>query len=490
MVPTQEPLSQWSENKPFIPTAWLSQVLMWEVYYLGAKLPFRWTWDETAQPGGIDFLRVLHALLVMMRFLFLYCAFFRWSGSRLCSFLGILLSLTLSWNHLDVLRPQVWGELCLAIMLFLVCRTPPTRLATWLVPLLLVFWCNLHGSFLNGLLVLLGLLVGRLLSAVRRCYQGEGGAAFHSPALRRTFRMLFYSILAVGIFNPYFSFRWYRVTLSFAQNANVQTMDEWQRLEWNSPQGKVFLASLCIVVVTQLVAMRQKLPGITIGHGLLLLCFGLQVVFFQRMLPWWAILCPLVCVGPWARILAASPVMAPRPAIRNAMLALVVMTSCWITIAWSTMGPLIIDEVITERGLSLHPATPCLLDLAAERRLRKGVDPLLYQALHRPDATIFSSETLGDYLFFCRRTPVIAYTHVQHFSSDHWHKCLVVKEGIETWQQYLEQWNVQVVAVEAELHPNLCEQLRHSTKWKVVLDEAGSTSKPNPKARLFIAARK
>lgn len=490
-IPVCEPLSPWSEEKPFIPTAWLSQTFMWGVYRAGSAIPFRWTWNESIKPGGIELLRTLLALLVVLRFLFLYWAFCRWTKSRLVSFLGVLFSVVLCWHHLDVLRPQVWGELCLAIILFLVCRTPPTRLATWLVPVVMVLWSNLHGSYLNGLLILLGLLVGRFLAALKRCVQGEGGAVLYAASLRRTFRMFCYSVLAIGILNPYFSFRWYSETLSFAQNANVRTMDEWQRVEWHTPQGRIFLSSLCILAATQLLAMRYKVPGITIGHGLLILCFGIQVAFFQRMLPWWAIICPLVCVGPWSR-LWALPVncQAPVSIMQRAMQAIVMLVSCWIAVSWSPLGPLIQEQEMTKSSVSLHAATPTMLDLAADRRFHQGVDLELYRAIHRRGATIFCSETLGDYVFFCHRTPVIVFTHVQLFSTEHWRRCMVVKEGIDTWEQYLEQWNAQVVAVEAELHPHLCQQLRQSAKWHVVLDEAGSTSKSILKSRLFIAARK
>jgi hypothetical protein len=114
----------------------------------------------------------------------------------------------------------------------------------------------------------------------------------------------------------------------------------------------------------------------------------------------------------------------------------------------------------------------------------------LFEALHRPRVSIFASETLGDYLFFAQRTPVVIFTHVQLFSLEHWRRCMVVKEGIETWQKYLDEWNCQAICVEAELHSHLCEQVKRSPLWEVVLDETGSTRKPNPKSRLFIAIRK
>lgn len=489
-LPEAEPFSPFTEDKRLIPTAWLSQVLMWKVYEAGAWMPFRWAWDDITQPCGVIALRTMHALLLLARFLFLFWAFQRWGGSRLTAFLGMLVCAVLSWNHLTVLRPQVWGELCLAILLFLVSRKPPTRLATWCTPVVMGLWCNFHGSYMNGLLILLGILVARILVAVRKSQQGET-EALHSALVRRTFRMFYISILVVGFCNPYGSFRWYADTLGFAQNANVRMMDEWQRLDWSSFTGRLFLGSLCLVVLTQLVAKTKHVAGISLGQGILLLCFGIQTVFFQRMMPWWAIICPFVCVGPWARIFALVDIPPLRQSIFRIITEMaVVMAGFWCAFAFSNVGSMLIHEEAPVLSKMLHPGTPRLLDVMGKRKLANQMDPAIHEALNRPGAVIFASETLGDYLYFTGRHPVVVFTHVQLFSEKHWERCMVVKEGIENWEKYLQEWNVQVICVEPELHPELVTQVKQSPNWIVKLDETTSGSKPNPKSRHFIAIRK
>lgn len=487
--PAQEPFSRWSEPKPYVPFAWLSQVLMMLVYKAGDLFPFRWSYYDVAQPGGVDALRFLHALLVMLRFLFLYLAFVRWTGSRLISWLGIVFCISLGWGSLEVLRPQVWGELCFAIMLFLVCRQPPGRAGTWCMPLLMVAWSNMHGSYLSGLLVMLGFLVSRLLPAIQSSLQDAGGYAFHATELRRTFRMFYLSVLAIGIFNPLMSFRWYSETLSFAENANVRSMDEWQPLVWNSPQGMTLAGSVCIALATQFFARLRGVQGIGIGHALLLICFGLQVILFQRMLPWWAMLCPLVCVGPWARLLNAPVEMEPPHWFRQLVELVMVVTICWVGFLWSTIGQIFAQDDITKLSVSLHPATPRAIVQGNSRRIPDWIPVPFAKAIQRQGAQVFCSETLGDYLLFCQM-PVVIYTHVQFFSPQHWQKCQAVKRGDPSWEGQLESWNALSVCVEAELCPTLCEQIRRSPNWSVFLDEAGSSSKPNPKSRLFIAVRK
>jgi hypothetical protein len=492
-LPVTEPFSPWAQSQPVISSAWLSQVLLFEIYETGSKLPLAWPSEEAANPGGVDALRFATAVLVVLRFLFLYVAFVRWSGSRLVSWLGIVLGIVLSVNHFEVLRPQVFGELCMAMMLFMVCRQPPSRASAWLVPILLVAWANMHGSYLNGLLVLLGVLTSRVLLAIKGSQSGLGGLAFHQSAVRRTFRMFYVSLIAVGLLNPLLNLRWYTDTFQFAQNPNVRMMDEWQPLDWKSPQGILFAISLLIVAVTHWKAKQQRVGGISIGHGLLLICFGVQVVFFQRMLPWWAILCPLVCVGPWGRLLKADEQDESAQKSTWLMQAIVIAVACWIGFAWSTLGNMVLQKQVSPLDRSLHPGTPRLID-QARRGKAAGVSPHLIEALvtatQRSGSTLFCSETLGDYCLFANTRPVIVYTHVQAFSEQHWHDCMAVKLGEPNWEKLLNQWNSTVICVEADLHPHLCELLRRSPNWSIVLDEAGSSRKPNPKSRLFIAARK
>ncbi len=220
-LPMTEPYSPYADPKPYVPFAWLSQTVIAFLYQQGARLPFRWSFYDVAQPGGVDLLRFVHALLVVLRFWLLYLAFRRLCGSPLVSWLGMLLCIALSWGSLEVLRPQVWGEFFFALMLFMICRKPPSRLAAWVLPFIMALWANMHGSYLSGLLVLLGILVSRMLLAIKASQKGSGGYAFHETSLRRTFRIFYISILAIGLLNPFLSFRWYSETLAMANNANI-----------------------------------------------------------------------------------------------------------------------------------------------------------------------------------------------------------------------------------------------------------------------------
>jgi len=486
-LPVREPFCSYSEDIPYVPMAWLSQVVFARTYDIGAVLGSAAGRIEYVSPGGIDALRVLHAGLVTLRVFFLFLAYRRLSGSKTLATLGAFVALTFDLLHLDVLRPQVFGELCLAVMLWATCKPMPSRAASWCVPLLLAMWANLHGSFLNGLLVLLGVMASRFFQEVRDQHGVSPRKLFHSPPMRRFFRMFYLSVLAVGFLNPFMSFRWYTAAWAMGSDPNVATMDEWQRLDWTSLDGGLFAGSLALLLVTQLLARTRRVRGISFGHLLLVLCFGLQVVFFQRMMPWWAMLSPYVCMGPWSRTLGIPGEQIACTAATRVMNLTVAAVALWLGVVWSPIG-MVVRGRVTPLEQSVHPATPRLLVQACYRG--HNAPPILIDALHRPQGSVFCSETLGDYVLFATNLKVVVYTHVHLLSPAHWQRCLSVKRGEPQADRVLQDWNVQVVCVEAELHPRLCRYLTRAAGWTVVLDETGSAKKPDPKSRLFVAVRK
>lgn len=495
-LPETEPFSPWSDPKPYVPMAWLSQVILSYVYEWGQILtrnlptPARTAWEGVA-PGGVDGLRFVFAATVTLRLLLLFYAYRRIGQSCVLALLGVLFCLSMSMTHIDVFRPQIFGELCLATMLFAVCKPEPRMITSLLIPLLFGLWANLHGSFFNGLLVLLGVMASRFFLEVGAHKGVCWGKLYHSAPMRRIFRMFLFSILAVGFLNPQWGFGWYREALSFANHPNVAGMDEWQRLDWHSPSGWAFSGSLVVVFGTHLLARMRGKQGISFGHWLLVICFGLQVVFFQRMLPWWAMLAPYVCLGPWRRITesGSGEEVSPGSSGRRWMSLCVVILALWVSFAWSPMGKWFLHKQVSSLEQALYPGTPRALPQLAYRS-SAPVGPLA-EALRKPIAPIFASETLGDYLLFSLpQRPCLIYTHVHLFSADHWQKCLTIKRGEGDWQKVLDEWNVKILMVEAELHPQLCEKVRQSFGWIVVLDEKGMAAKADPKARHFLAVRK
>jgi hypothetical protein len=66
---------------------------------------------------------------------------------------------------------------------------------------------------------------------------------------------------------------------------------------------------------------------------------------------------------------------------------------------------------------------------------------------------------------------------------------MVVRGAKPGWRDIVDRNRVNLIVVEPDRNPRLCALLREDAKWHVVLDEADSTAKRDPRNRLFVAIR-
>jgi hypothetical protein len=81
------------------------------------------------------------------------------------------------------------------------------------------------------------------------------------------------------------------------------------------------------------------------------------------------------------------------------------------------------------------------------------------------------------------------FNHAQLFPEKYWSDCLRVKSGAPGWWEFLERMRSHVVVVEVAFHPVLCEEIRKSPRWVVVVDESAVPAWDSY-SRLFVAVRK
>lgn len=523
---------RWPDREPFLPdlagsrqlnppTAWLSQWLLYRSYQAGAGLTPA-AESEVASPGGVEALRALHAGLVVLRCSLLFLAMRLVSGSGVVAVAGLLVMLGLSYANIAVLRPQVFGEACCAGMLLLLSLPRLSWSAQALAVGLFVLWANLHGSFLVGLGLWLGYLGGQMLLIYRQA--GVYWRAYFDHArFRELFRVFYLSCLAICLLTPS-GYALFGHVLAVGQHPNIADMDEWKALSWASPWGIAFFASLWVILATLLLgfvlpptpltdAAGRLLPKgvIPLGQLIMLGLVGSQTWLHQRMMPWWVQLVPWICVPAWGRLLRwLRPTPAPTEvsataemesvrltaAVRPVLLVLVLV---WLGLVWSGLWNWLVQGQARPLEQALHPGTPLALArwVRAPKQALAAADapPWLRCLAELSDypGPVFASETQGEFLLWAardgQRQPLV-YTHVHLFTPAHWQAVMTVKRGGPGWEQILEHWGCRLLVVEADLHAELCQQLRSGRAgWRVALDEAAEGKKSDPKARLLIALR-
>ncbi len=494
-IPDREPFCPWWDGRiPFTQFYTLTQLCMYGAYAAGERLAGG---DDLQQmAGGVEMLRLLHALLTTARLGILLAVFLRLSRSWPVSLLGVVAVSLLDLSNLAVFRPQTFGELGFALLLLPLSRPTLSRRALVLIPALLVVWANGHGSYVVAFVLLGAVLLGRLAelatSSEARVWPWRDSQTI------RLLAALVLSITAVGLLNPY-GFGLYTRTAALTSHSSLSAaVTEWQPLMFSWAKGWhwVFMFSLAAIALTQL-ASRRPIPP---HHLAVLLIFGVGAAVQNRFVIWWAMLVPWVLVPRWADLAAHWPArLTPTPSIPSFRKTAVAVALLFAIFMWSGPAGWAVSGSPASIGSAVSDGTPW--ELAREINLPGSGEAAWTHEMekvlqeHYPGkvftGTIMATPMQGDYLMWALapRVPV-TYSFIHLFHPDYWEELGLVGRGDPGWADVLEKYRVNLLIVEAEYAAQLRGHLQKSTGWKILLDETGdSAGKRDPLTRQLIAIR-
>jgi len=506
-LPQRELFSPFSD--PTLPASnfqWLSQVTFAGAFYVGEWLAGGSTLERMA--GGIDMLRFVHALCEAAKALFLLLAYRRFCGSLPWASVGVLLVFVFSLAPSAVQRPQVFGEVLFAAVLWSMAR--PLRgdrrsaPLSWRRSLFLlgtfVLWANIHGSFLVGIALVGVFWLGQSIESL----QVHGPVATLRDAPRH--RPVFVGLLGVALLsllNPH-GVRAIPDVLAFAKNPNILTMQEWRPLDFSAGGGAWgYLVLFAIIVLTQIVGLRIYAPT----QLLLLAFFGGAPLLQERMMTWWIVLIPVLLLPMWVDLVGVSSDGSERfTSILSLRKTIIAAGLVLIGVIWSSPVQLLLGHPpvpihLSSSRATLWPITPQLLDGADLSRSEDKVlknDPLA-KALaaglkeypsEKFHGCIFTPEAMGDYLVWSLppKAPVLVYSHVHAFAPDFWDDYMEVLFARPGWRTVLDRERVNLIVCQVEQRHDLLKALRDDPEWDVILDQ--SEQPLNRWYRLFAALRK
>jgi hypothetical protein len=479
-----------AKDAAYINFQWLSQAGFYLAFHAGEVLAGGDGLRRTA--GGVDMLRLTHAVLAVLKYSLLLAAFRRLSGSMWLAIAGVILANVFSTVSFGVLRPQVVAEVFFAGLLLALARPVLSKRALVLIPIAMVLWANSHGSYPIGLILLGGCLAGAVAEwgwpIVRRNVPRNPESALQ---VRRLFLVLALATAGIACLNPHGPALFLH-TLALAKHPNIADMEEWRSVTTNAMMGYGFLATVGVLALTQWLSPRWYTPA----QLVLLLGFGVQTYLHQRMAPWWSMLVPWLILSHWAAILGPVPFLtADRsvPSFRKTIMAGLVV---WLVLMWSIPMNWLTSGGPRPLERSVHGGTPWQLAVQLQgQEGRPELDAWLKKHFPRGQfqGRVFASETQGDYLIWALppEIPIFVYTHVHLFPPSVWRQCQRVKFGERDWDDILDRHRVNLVIIEAEMHPPLRELLYEAgDTWQVLLDEAGDHRKADARGRQLIAVRK
>lgn len=282
-IPRQDSYSYTAAGKPWVAHGWLSEVIFAGVY----------------SSGGLPLLIFLNALIITVTFGLLGTILLR-KGLSILGTVALLSLAVISSVDFWLVRPQVFTYLLFTFYLFVLegyrqSHNKPKVLPLCLLPLLMIFWVNLHGGFVIGLVPMLSYLVGEHLSfwlKKREGYSGEGiKTAF--PESGKWLLLISLAVLGASFFNPQGFKIFFFVFETVTTKSFMTHISEWQAPDLQSWWGYRIFIFLCII----LLALRSK--KIAPSLGLLFLATLHLSLTSLRNIPFFVFTATLVIADLW-----------------------------------------------------------------------------------------------------------------------------------------------------------------------------------------------
>lgn len=438
-LPVTEPLMPLAAGVPFIDTAWLSQVIGFVAM------------DRL----GVTSLSFLYAAAITGMAALLVFRGYQRTHSVLIALFGLFLWLWGCWQHLNIMRPQMGGMLCFVFLLTLITSRQRRAWHWFAVPALFVVWANLHGSFIVGLALLGGMAFGRMLDLAVRC--GEFRAIQHDSRVRRSVMMLELAAVAV-LLNPY-GVRLYSEVFQIARHPNLADLTEWGPLQLRMAQGQ----AAAVIALLLIVLYRLSPRRVSAAEVLLLFGFGAAALWSSRNLVWWI---PLAVVFGMQHAGAIwkhwrIPVEEQTPAPRNGRWSVILAGIVWICFAFTPFGGRVLHGNEGKLGLEklLSRGTP----LGVVEHLKK-----LSDQNRLPRGLVFNTYEWGDYLLWAGppQLKVFLASHVHLVPREVWNDYVATSNGASGWEEILDRYGVNMIALDAATHESLIRRLREDSDWR------------------------
>jgi hypothetical protein len=400
------------DGQPWLNQQWAAQVLLAAIYRAGG-------WDGIAIMRGI-------LLCLILAVLYRTC---RAAGAapRTAAILTIG-GWIVGIDMIPWTRPQLFGFVLFVLALWVVTTRHASSRRIWWIPVLVVPWANLHGSF-PLVIVLLGI-------AWLEDHRDD-------PVFGRKIFLAGVAAILASLANP-FGARVWPYALNIATHpVVVRQIAEWSPPSIRTPTGFIFFTSLLAVGV--LLARRSGsvgwVPLLTLG---LFAGVGLLAV---RGVGWWAIVAPVTV----ASVLRDDQVRtdSERPRM-HLVLALMIVAATLVTLP---IG----------RGRDPIGGGPAVLTYAPETLVSaaRRVAPV--------GSHLFVSEPYASWTEFAAPSlPVTLDSRLELFPIRVWDDYQMVLFGRVGWDQVLDRWDVKVLILAPGEADGLLDVLPTHPEWRLI----------------------
>ena len=419
-------------NHPYFYAAWLSEYLFYLLYLV----------------GKIELVMFARNILVLIVFLLWMVETYRQSRSWRLTTLTVIIGGGMIFNNLSM-RPQLWSVLAFILGATIINRYRDGQLRSrWLVlyPLIILFWVNLHGAFMLGVVFVGIVCFGELM---RTLFKQAG----YLPRQKVGALMLtgLATILATLI-NPRGANIWNYV-LRMSSSIDIRELNsEWQP---PSPEGFaaiLFFASILIFMIVLYYSNYRP----TFTDLLLVLCFLWLAWTAGRHIIWYAIIVvPLLVRG-----IQQLPVKLPQFSSQRNWLNLVVLLLLFVPAFlvqpwWIERFPLP-DTYwkVIYKGEAIGPLVGKENPIEAVEFLRD-----------HPGGNLFHDAHYGSFLIWALPDQgVFIDARVELYPRDLWDDYSNISDGIRS-EELLAKYRADRILLDIEEQPELLLVLENNSRW-------------------------
>jgi hypothetical protein len=467
-LPTEDPAFALAQGMKVVDTAWLSQVIYAAI--------------ESA--AGPAWLSNAFALVTLITWLVFWRALFLRTGNWLTSFAMLAIVIAISFSRLMTIRPESFGALCFAT-LFWITAPRESQKVTWQawigVPLTMMLWANLHGSFLCGLAVLFADALGAVLTSLWQTRSLK--TTLGSNEVQHKAFVAELGLIATFA-NPY-GIDLLLTTVLFSGNANLREVLEWHPFAFGGPGSYEFVASWFLAIVL----LRFSRHSLQLGSVLAVALFALATLAGNRMVGWYAMTFGIAFVSLLHDLLErtrtvqvlsepAAPGEEPSrgfPLVnRSWSYSLIALLLIWISFALSPVSAPILGGKQRSPAQLYGPETP----LGLTNHLIKN--PII--------GNVFCPQWWGDWLH--RSSPNLQpmmTSNIHLAPRQLWTDYLRITGVQAGWGNVLGRYAIEHVVVDKKNQVELERALRRDQGWQIQYEDDRAAlyaiRKPTPAAR-------
>jgi hypothetical protein len=425
-------------NQPFFYGSWLAELLFYLIYRI----------------NGLPLLIFMRTLLIGIGIWLIGTEAKRRSNSWRITALVVAPLCLMITNNLPI-RTQMWAWLPFIVTYILLNKYVEGKISKgWLLlcPICMVFWVNVHGSFILGIILIGTFFVGEL---IRRFLKQEFSLSLNHILWIGVTGIL--SALAILI-NP-------RFTGVIDYTINLLTNPPSQRLieEWQSPtpnglaNTSFFIGILIIIIILAYSRYRLTPTEIIIFAGFLWLAWS-----GQRYVIWYGIVTTPILAKLIKDLPIKSPVFVPQRNWLNLFIAMVLFIPVVLAQPWFVES-LPLPHTYWQQVLQHSSVGPLL-------STNTPVAAAEYLKTH-PGGHLFNEMGYGSYLIWADPgQEVFIDPRVELFPYDQWMDYIHINNGTN-YNDIFAKYGVDRILLDKKLQPELTSLLPQDTYWKLQYDD-------------------